>query len=304
MWQAQVTQENVARLQKRGVEILGPGFGEQACGEFGPGRMLEPEQICQALIKIDEALLPQSLKGIKVVITAGPTREKCDPVRYLSNYSSGKMGFALAHAAGAAGAEVVLVTGPSQQTLYPHHPHHPHLKPIKRIDVESAQEMLAVVKSEIKNTHIFIANAAVADYRFANIAQEKIKKSADELQLTLVKNPDIVAEIAKLKHVFTVGFAAETENVIANAKQKAQRKQLDMIIANKVGGIGSDDEIGFESDDNAVTVIAQDAVLSLPKQNKPQLAKQLIELINQHYTNTKEVTDDTSQLKESTTENS
>lgn len=272
MWQAAITQENIHRLQQRGVLIIGPGVGEQACGEFGPGRMLDPEQI---VAEITSQSLPQALlPGKKVVITAGPTREPWDPVRYLSNYSSGKMGFAMAQAALAAGANVILISGPCALTAD---------SKIQRVDVTTAAQMTAAVEGCILDADIFIACAAVADYRVSEVAAQKIKKDQDEITLTLSKNPDILALVAARQSCFTVGFAAETENVLANAQQKRQRKQLDMIIANQVGADG----VGFDADDNAVTVIAGDDVIAFDKQNKTQLARQLMKLISEHYCQTK-----------------
>lgn len=270
MWHNQATQANLDILIQRRIHIFGPADGGQACGDVGPGRMLEPLQLVDAAASL---FTSGSLAGKKVVITAGPTREALDPVRYLSNYSSGKMGYALAQAAAEAGAETILISGPTQLATPAR---------VKRIDIVSAEEMLAASLSEAKGCDLFIAAAAVADYRPANIAAKKMKKDArDTLTLSLVKNPDIVASIAALnRKPFTVGFAAESENLLEYARAKLQRKNLDLVIANDI----SDNKIGFNSDDNAVTVVDNNSATELSQRSKHQLARELVALFAQKIT--------------------
>lgn len=270
MYQHPATQQNLSVLAERGVLIWGPGVGFQACGDVGPGRMLDPEQIVQEVV---HALQPQELKDTSILITAGPTRENIDPVRYLSNYSSGKMGFALAEAAANAGARVTLVAGPVNL---------PTPEGVKRIDVVSAMDMEAAVQSEVANHQIFIGCAAVADYRAKEIASQKMKKTADKDDLTieLVKNPDIIAGVAARKdRPFVVGFAAETQDVDRYAQDKLARKGLDMIAANDVSREGQ----GFSSDKNALNVYWKEGHEELPLANKKLIAQQLISLIIKHY---------------------
>lgn len=264
MWHNQATQTNLDILIQRKIHIFGPTDGGQACGDIGPGRMLEPLQLVDAAASL---FTNGSLAGKKVVITAGPTREALDPVRYLSNYSSGKMGYALAQAAAEAGAETILISGPTQLVTPAR---------VKRIDVISADEMLAACLHAAKGCDLFIASAAVADYRPAQIAAQKIKKGEDNtIALTLVKNPDIVASIAALNpKPFTVGFAAESENLLEYARAKLQRKNLDLVVANNI----SDANIGFNSDDNAVTVVDKNSAAELSQRSKHQLARDLIAL--------------------------
>lgn len=268
MWLNPATQDNIKILQQRGIQLLGPAEGLQACGEFGPGRMLEPLEIAE---EISYLFAPTRLKNKKVIITAGPTRENIDPVRYISNRSSGKMGFALAEAAVAAGAEVILISGPVNI---------PTPKSVERVDIKTAQQMHDVVMSKVKQCDIFIAAAAVADYRCENPLQQKIKKSDNTLTLTLEKNADILADVAKLKTrpSLVVGFAAETQDVVKNAELKLKNKNLDVVIANQVG-----DNIGFESDDNAVIVISKGAQTEIPLMPKKQLARKLVKLIADQY---------------------
>lgn len=274
MWRDEVTQANVQRLKDlkgRRLYIFGPDSGEQACGDVGPGRMLEPELIAQATADLFES---NALSGVRVVITAGPTREAIDPVRYISNYSSGKMGFALAEAAREAGAKVTLISGPV---------HLPTPERVARTPVTSACEMLDAALEHMGQCDIFIAAAAVADYRPATTAEQKIKKAngSETLELTLVKNPDIVATIANHEQrPFTVGFAAETQNVDEYARAKLTGKNLDMIVANDV----SRNDIGFNSDDNAVTVFWQQSQQAFNQMNKHTLARELIDLVAQKYT--------------------
>ncbi len=265
MWADPATQKNQLILQEKGVHIFGPGSGGQACGEVGPGRMQEPEEIIhQAADVFDYELLT----GRHVVITAGPTREPIDPVRYLTNKSSGKMGFALAAAAAEAGARVTLIAGPVVLDT-------PNR--VERIDVVRAEEMHQASLDAVENgCDIFIATAAVADYRPTVTADHKIKKSTEEIHLTLVKNPDIIAAVAgHAKRPFTVGFAAETQDVIEYAQGKLVNKNLDMIATNDVSG----SDVGFNSDNNALTVIWPNGHKVLPLASKAQIAKQLIELI-------------------------
>ena len=265
MWRNASTQANVEVLIQRKVHIFGPAAGEQACGDVGPGRMLEPLALVDAAASL---FASGALAGKKVVITAGPTREAIDPVRYISNYSSGKMGYALAQAAVEAGAHTVLISGPTQ------------LAPLDRVEfvsVTTASEMLAASMKFAKGCDIFIASAAVADYRPAQVAAQKIKKSGEEsITLELIKNPDIVASIAaQEERPYTVGFAAESENILAYAKQKLVQKNLDLIIANNISING----IGFNADENAVTVIDHQEQQELTQRSKQQLARELIKII-------------------------
>lgn len=262
MWRNQATQANLQTVQARGIAVFGPAEGIQACGDMGPGRMLEPIDIAVAAAQLFQM---GSLAGCKVVITAGPTREAIDPVRYLSNYSSGKMGYALAQAAVEAGAQTVLISGPTNLTAPPR---------VTLVAVVSAEEMYQASLKHAQACDIFIAAAAVADYRPASLAPQKLKKtSADELLLTLVKNPDIVASVAALEpKPFTVGFAAESENLIAYARTKLIEKNLDWVIANNIAEPG----IGFNSEDNAVTLIDHNSEQKLTQRSKQQLARDLI----------------------------
>ncbi len=258
MWQHPATQANLATLTERGARVLGPADGEQACGEVGPGRMLQPEEIAAALHRHAGALT-----GHRVLVTAGPTREAIDPVRYLSNRSSGKMGFAVAAAAQAAGAEVCLVAGPVHQPTPPG---------VTRIDVENAEQMHTAVMAQVGACDIFIAAAAVADYRPERPAAHKLKKSEAQLALTLARTRDILAEVAALAPPpFTVGFAAETQALARHAQGKRRDKQLDMIAANRV-----DAGLGFDADDNALTLYWEGGQCELPRQPKRQLAQMLI----------------------------
>jgi len=265
MWADQATQKNQLILQEKGIHIFGPGAGSQACGEVGPGRMQDPAEIIQQAAEVFDYEL---LTGKHLVITAGPTREPIDPVRYLTNKSSGKMGFALAQAAAEAGARVTLIAGPVALDT-------PNR--VKRIDVVRAEDMHeASLNAVEEGCDIFIATAAVADYRPTVTADHKIKKSTEEIHLTLVKNPDIIAAVAShAKRPFTVGFAAETQDVIEYAQGKLKGKKLDMIATNDVSGTN----VGFNSDNNALTVIWPGGHKVLPLASKAQIAKQLIELI-------------------------
>ncbi|HKU16149.1 MAG TPA: bifunctional phosphopantothenoylcysteine decarboxylase/phosphopantothenate--cysteine ligase CoaBC [Steroidobacteraceae bacterium] len=269
MWANAATQANVQILKERGVRLLGPASGEQACGEVGVGRMLEPTQIAEEIFTTRGAAGP--LQGLKVVVTAGPTREAIDPVRFISNRSSGKMGYAVAQAAREAGAEVVLVSGPVQI---------PTPRGVERIDVESAEEMLATVQRTTAGADIFISAAAVSDYRSSQVASEKIKKTSDTMSLSLARAPDVLATIARSASApFLVGFAAETENVERNALAKLSGKGLDMIAANKVGG-----GLAFDKDDNALTVYwPGGGKRELAFTSKLALARQLVEVIAERY---------------------
>jgi len=264
MWANQATRANVAQLAARGVLVLGPTAGDQACGEEGLGRMLEPLELAEQLA----ALLAGGgeLAGRRVLITAGPTRERLDPVRFISNRSSGKMGFAVAQAARAAGAEVVLVSGPVSQPTPPG---------VRRIDVESAADMLAAVLRELPGTHVFISTAAVADYRPVRAAHQKIKKTSDTLEVSMERTPDVLATVAaRPERPFVVGFAAETESVEQNARAKLMRKNLDMIAANEVG-----DDKAFDCDENQLIVLARGARYELGRAGKLALARGLVSLI-------------------------
>jgi phosphopantothenoylcysteine decarboxylase/phosphopantothenate--cysteine ligase len=272
MWSNPAVQANRKLLAERGVRILGPASGDQACGETGPGRMLEPDEIVAAVS--GPAIVPDSerspLFGRKIMITAGPTREAIDPVRYISNRSSGKMAYALARAAAAGWAEVVLVSGPVDLETPDY---------VQRVDVESAKEMFAAVHKRIENIDIFIGAAAVADYGAAGIEEHKIKKTDAEMSIDLVRTPDILASVARLENgPFTVGFAAETKNVREYARSKLEHKQLDMIIANLVG-----ENRGFDSDDNKVDVFWASGEKSFPMMAKDKLAVALMELITERF---------------------
>lgn len=274
MWKHPATQANAALLTERGVLNIGPADGAQACGDVGTGRMSEPSDIFDAIEAHFGALSePQDLAGQHWVITAGPTMEAIDPVRFISNHSSGKMGYALAQAALDRGARVTLISGPVQISA----PANADLVPVK-----SADQMLTACDTAMQHqADVFIGAAAVADFKMKQAAEQKMKKQSntDELQLTLVKNPDIIATIAKNKRAkCVVGFAAETQNVIEYAKGKLARKGLDMIIANDV----SRSDIGFNQDDNQVSVITKEAVWTPEKATKTALARELVGLIEQH----------------------
>jgi phosphopantothenoylcysteine decarboxylase / phosphopantothenate---cysteine ligase len=266
MWSNAATRANIATLTQRGVHVLGPAAGDQACGEVGAGRMLEPLELAERL----GALAPArgALSGRRVLITAGPTREHIDPVRFISNRSSGKMGFAVAQAAREAGASVVLVSGPvSLETP----------AGVARVEVESAADMLAAVLRELPGTDVFICTAAVADYRPARAAPQKIKKTADTLELSMERAPDVLATVAaRAERPFVVGFAAETEAVEQNARAKLMKKNLDMIAANEVGH-----DKAFDSEDNQLVVLGRNARHELGRAGKLTLARGLVALIAQ-----------------------
>ena len=268
MYANEATQDNIKQLAARSVLIWGPDEGEQACGDVGPGRMLEPVAIFERAVEI---LRPGKLTGKQVLITAGPTREPIDPVRYISNRSTGRMGYALARAAQQAGAGVTLVSGPVSLT---------EPSGVERISVSSAVEMRDAVIDRVGKADIFIACAAVSDYQVEAVAAQKIKKSAEQITLQLIPNPDIVSEVAQLKNKpYTLGFAAETENVERHAREKLQRKKLDMIAANQVGV----EQTGFESDTNELIVIWPDGQQLLALNDKNEIAKQLIDLLADQY---------------------
>jgi phosphopantothenoylcysteine decarboxylase / phosphopantothenate---cysteine ligase len=269
MWANAATQANVQILKDRGVRLLGPASGEQACGEVGVGRMLEPTQIADEIFTTRGAAGP--LHGLKVVVTAGPTREAIDPVRFISNRSSGKMGYAVAQAAREAGAEVVLISGPVQI---------PTPRGVERVEVESAEQMLQTARHNLVGADIFISAAAVSDYRAHQVACEKIKKTSDTMSLSLARAPDVLATISRSESPpFLVGFAAETEHVERNALAKLTGKNLDMIAANKVGA-----GLGFDKDENALTVYwPGGGKRELAFTSKLALARQLIEVIAERY---------------------
>ena len=264
MWLNSATQENVMKLQVRGHRFLGPAAGIQACGEDGPGRMLEPADIAKEIFNSSEESF---LNGKRVLITAGPTHEPIDPVRFITNRSSGKMGYALAEAAIIAGAHVTLITGPT--SLHP-----PFVT--KLIKVKTADEMQLAVHAEIIRQDIFISAAAVSDYKFPNPEKQKIKREAEPLSLLLEPTIDILQSISKIKpKPFIVGFAAETENILENARKKLHKKGCDLIIVNDVSRM----DIGFESDDNAVTVLSEESAISIEKMPKKRLAQELLKII-------------------------
>lgn len=270
MYRAQATQDNLKTLGARGVHLLGPDSGSQACGDVGPGRMLDPQDI---IARCEEILhTPQDLAHLNVLLTAGPTREALDPVRFITNHSSGKMGYSIARAAAARGANVTLVSGPVD------------LAPpanVTIVNVTSALEMREAVMSRAAGQNIFIACAAVADYRALHIADEKIKKQGDELTLKMIKNPDIVAEVAAMSAArpFVVGFAAETQNVEEYARSKLARKNLDLICANDVSRPGQ----GFNSDSNALHLYWSNGEMSLPLSDKSLLGQKLMDEIVKRY---------------------
>lgn len=271
MWKDGTTQQNLQRLMAvkgQNFHVFGPDAGEQACGDVGPGRMLDPEIIAA---NCAELFISGLLAGLNLVVTAGPTREAIDPVRYISNHSSGKMGYALAEAARDAGARVTLISGPVNLPA----PERIHLEP-----VVSARDMLDAALEQIGECQIFIAAAAVADYRPLNIANQKIKKSGDQIDISMIKNPDVVATVAQHEQrPFTVGFAAETQAVEDYARGKLTNKNLDMIIANDV----SRSDIGFNSDNNAATAIWQEGQQTFDAMSKQTMARKLIELIALRY---------------------
>lgn len=261
MWRDPATTANLDRVIARGMHTVGPEAGDQACGDVGTGRMSEPAAIAERAASLFES---GALAGLRALITAGPTREALDPVRYLSNHSSGKMGFALAAACADAGARTALISGPVALDTPPR---------VERTDVVSARDMHAAVLARAGRCDLFIACAAVADYRPARMAAQKVKKEGASLQLALVRNPDIVAEVAALPlRPFTVGFAAETGNLLAHARDKLERKRLDLIVANDVSGR----DLGFHADRNAVTLLWPGGEEALPEAAKGALARAIV----------------------------
>lgn len=272
MWANAAVQANRTMLQDRGVRILGPDAGSQACGETGSGRMLDPAEIAAVVCggQIAAQASEQLLAGKTVLVTAGPTREPIDPVRYITNRSSGKMGYAVAAAAAAQGAKVILVSGPVSLA---------EPAGIEVIYAGTAEEMYSAIHERVSDADIFIAAAAVSDYRPANAARQKIKKNAETMSIDLVRSRDILASVASLPAApFTVGFAAETEKVRDYALGKLKSKKLDMIIANRVG-----DDCGFDRDDNAVEVYWQGGEQGYPQAAKTELARQIIQLVANRY---------------------
>ena len=295
MWANPATQANVALLRERGIRILGPAAGDQACGEVGPGRMLEPPELAEfatalpAAVPATAPVLVSSLEiappataahaapalaGRRVLITAGPTREPIDPVRFISNRSSGKMGFAVAQAAHEAGAEVVLVAGPVSLPTPPG---------VRRIDVESAADMLVAVLKEVPCTDVFISTAAVADYRPEQAAPQKIKKTQDHMALEMVRTTDIIGTVSAgaQRPAFVVGFAAETDQVEQHARAKMLRKDLDLIAANEVGH-----DKAFDCADNELIVLWRNGRRQLARAPKLQLARELVAIIAAAYAQT------------------
>jgi len=267
MWLNPATRSNMDIIQQRGMRILGPAEGDQACGETGPGRMLEVSELLQGLVSIFNSSV---LNGTRVLITAGPTQEAIDPVRFISNRSSGRMGYAVARAALEAGAEVTLVSGPVS------------ISPpgqARCIQVKTAEQMHRTVMADVDKADIFIATAAVADYRCDQVAGEKIKKRDNSMSLTLEKNPDILAAVADLPNPpFTVGFAAETNSLRKNALSKLQQKKVDMIAANQVG-----EGLGFDCEDTALEIFWPDNSVELEFSSKDKIARQLINLVAEKY---------------------
>ena len=284
MWSHPATTHNCQSLRSRGARFIGPAAGSQACGETGAGRLVEPEQIRDQLIDMlagtatqhsrqdRDSPIDSPMRGKRVLITAGPTQEAIDPVRYISNHSSGKMGFAIAEAAVSLGAEVTLIAGPVSLQAS---------EAIQRIDVVSARDMHAAVMQAAPQNDVFISVAAVADYRMDVVQTQKIKKHDEHMQLSLVKNPDILKDVATLQNKpFCVGFAAETQNVEANAREKLARKNLDMIAANHVG---QSDKPVFGSDANALDVYWPDnnGHQAIPSAHKSDIARSLLAIIGQ-----------------------
>ena len=270
MWRHAATQGNRATLQSRGVRFIGPASGSQACGDVGPGRMVEPTDIVAALGEASGGDIGGLLKGIRVLITAGPTREPIDPVRFISNRSSGKMGFAMASATVAAGADVTLVAGPVQL---------PTPAGVRRIDVETAAEMFAATLGQIADVDIYIGAAAISDYR-PEPASQKIKKRTDRLTLEMLKSPDLLATVAaRSAGPFTVGFAAETERLEEYARQKLTAKRLDMIVANQVGA-----KLGFDEDENSVLILWRDGQEAIGRMDKYDLARRIVAVVASRFT--------------------
>jgi phosphopantothenoylcysteine decarboxylase/phosphopantothenate--cysteine ligase len=266
MWRHPATQANRSTLESRGVRFIGPDAGSQACGDVGPGRMVEPAEIAARLDQGTASSVAGLMAGLTVVVTAGPTRELIDPVRFVSNRSSGKMGFAVARAAAEAGARVILVAGPV---------HLPTPAGVERHDVETAEEMYRTTLDLIGAADIYIGAAAISDYRPREIAAHKIKKKTETLTLEMTKSPDLLATIARLpQRPFTVGFAAETEKLEEHARLKLTGKRLDMIVANQVGT-----RLGFDDDDNQAVVLWADGQHALGRKSKGDLALEIVTVI-------------------------
>ncbi len=272
MWRDARTQQNYQDLLEKNIHMFGPDEGSQACGDIGPGRMLDPELIAQHTAELFQN---ESLTGLNVMVTAGGTREDIDPVRFISNHSSGKMGFAIAEAAIEAGASVTLISGPVNLETP---------ERVNRLDVTSARDMHQTVHDNINDIDIFIGCAAVCDYRPEDVAREKIKKDPENntevFEIRLVRNPDIIASVAALENKpFVVGFAAETQNVLGYAADKLRRKKLDLIVANDVG----DSSIGFSSDNNEITVLGEDLEEPLPRATKAVLSRKLLQIVEHRF---------------------
>ncbi len=269
MWRHPATQANHRTLASRGVRFAGPAEGSQACGETGPGRMAEPADVVAALARVAEAA-SGNLAGLRVLVSAGPTREPIDPVRFVSNRSSGKMGFAVAQAAAEAGARVTLIAGPVSVATPPG---------VERIDVESAAHMHEATLARAADAHIYIGAAAVSDYRPDQVQEQKIKKKSDTMALNLVKCPDVLAAVAALPDgPFTVGFAAETERLEIHALDKLQKKDLDMIVANLVGT-----NLGFDREDNSAVVLWRGGREEIAQTSKAELARRIVALLAERY---------------------
>ena len=270
MWQHPATQSNLQTLIQRGVRCVGPAEGEQACGDVGPGRMVEPLELVASIFAEQFNALSGLFEGLNVLLTAGPTREPIDPVRYVSNRSSGKMGFAVAQAAAEAGARVTLVAGPVHLPTPPN---------VERIDVETAAQMHGATLSRASDADIYIGAAAISDYRPIVVQKQKIKKHKDTLRLDMVKSEDVLAEVAALRPgPFTVGFAAETERLEEYAHGKMENKKLNMIIGNLVC-----DDLCFDRDDNSVLVLWPGGSEEIARMPKTEVAQRLISLIAKRY---------------------
>lgn len=264
MWSNARTQTNIEKLRQIGINVLSPGVGEQACGDVGPGRMMEPGEILEQLQGVQP---PLPLSGKKILITGGPTREAIDPVRFISNHSSGKMAFALAGAACRMGAKVTLVSGPVALETP---------RGVERVFVEDAAQMLSAVMERVADADLFIGAAAVSDYRPSEPANQKIKKSSETLNIKLTRNPDILSEVAALKGApYCVGFAAESENLLQNAREKLRKKAVDLIVANDI----SRADVGFDSDENECWVIGVNMEHKIDQSPKPLVAESILDIV-------------------------
>jgi phosphopantothenoylcysteine decarboxylase / phosphopantothenate---cysteine ligase len=268
MWEHPATQRNLERLRADGVHIIEPDAGEMACGTIGPGRLSEPDRIVAAALEILRSKRAMDLSGERFLITVGATREEIDPVRFISNRSSGRMGFALAEAALRRGGEVTVVAG--NTSVAPP-------SGVRVVQAKSAEEMSQAVAKERENASVFIGAAAIADYRPVERADQKIKKSQDSITLTLERTPDVLSQVAasRTNGMLVIGFAAETENVLANAREKLRSKKLDAIIANDV----TREDSGFDSATNAITIITKDNTLELPLMSKTEAADRILDVI-------------------------